>query len=225
MEFDLDSMIDKIAGQSNQLNQLNQLNNQSNQSNQSNQLNQSNNQLNQLNQSNNQLNQSSDYSKTLERYILIPKSDYSKVPLQTYVRYIALDGELKKGGKISKVLTNGIITTFTINRSNNKKYIKWTIGSDKIKELYRFNEEYENKKTTQVNQGSQGSQVNQGPQGSQVNQENKVITLENKVITLEKNNQKLLISSNAQNIKIQRLENSIQNIISHLKKNTSRSRQ
>lgn len=84
-----------------------------------------------------------DESKLLENYVEVPKSDVFSLPIKSHVRYRKNDGELIRGGYVTKVFTckkdgpnHGDV--YIELRPGLKSYKGWVVNVDKnVKTLYR----------------------------------------------------------------------------------------
>ena len=94
----------------------------------------------------------SKYDNILQYYIEIPKEEWKNIELQTYIRYIGKDGELKKGGKLTKIADtdNGLYLTIT-NYGNRSKPLIWRVNIDKIYKIYKYNSDNNKNKQSPSN--------------------------------------------------------------------------
>lgn len=89
------------------------------------------------------------HEKILQSYVEIPKSTWGDIELDTYIRYIGMDGQLKTGARIKNITEqpDGSLSISLCRRSfGSKKGYFWTANTSKINKIYRFIDRKEDKK-------------------------------------------------------------------------------
>lgn len=105
---------------------------------------------------------SQDHEKILQSYVEIPRGAWGNIPLNTYVRYVTKNNELKTGARV-RGISSDMNDGYTIELrklSRGRKTLVWTANTKNISKIYRIKDE--KKFPTKANQHS-NAQSNQQP--------------------------------------------------------------
>jgi len=77
----------------------------------------------------------------MENYVEVPKTSWSQLPKDTYVRYIDKDGKVRAGGKVKSINLDNGETVMSLGKYNVslKKFFMWKVKFRNISKLYKYN--------------------------------------------------------------------------------------
>ena len=164
---------------------------------------------------------SKDTPKTLEKYMEVPRSAWSSLPSNTYIRYVnSNDGELKSGGRILEINngdTNGEYV-FKLVKYIGRTVI-WYVSTKIISKIYRLKPEYLFEKNTKMSEKKGGTtDTSVANQQSTKNESAEVTTLTeigNKI--LFNDNDVLSKRIDTIELRIEKIENNLQKIFNMVK--------
>jgi hypothetical protein len=81
-----------------------------------------------------------DINRLIKNYVEVPKHAWRNIELDSYIRYKTVDGILKSGGRIKKIVddVNGGLFITLGSGGRTKKFIMWTINTDKVTNIYKL---------------------------------------------------------------------------------------
>jgi hypothetical protein len=76
----------------------------------------------------------------LTNYEEIPMNKWEHIEINTYIRYMTKDKQLKTGGKIAKIekKNDGSIIFTIVKYRKGKQLIRWTVSSNNINNIYKY---------------------------------------------------------------------------------------
>lgn len=77
----------------------------------------------------------------MENYTEVPKTSWSQLQKDTYVRYIDKDGKVRAGGRIKSIASDNGETVMNLGKYNVslKKFFVWKVKFSNISKLYKYN--------------------------------------------------------------------------------------
>lgn len=95
--------------------------------------------------------------KILEKYTEVPKQSWFSLPVNTYIRYINVDGKLKAGGRIVSIDIEDDDRVFKLSKYSGKRLV-WFVRSKIISKIYKLKPEFIRNNDTK--QGGDNSNTN-----------------------------------------------------------------